>query len=165
MRVLSVGLSTVVLAAPASFTVRLDGSTAPVLGGAHVGTLPAAVKVFGRPDRVVSCTASWSRYRVTIAFKPAATAACEGTSLGPWQQVTLRATRWRTQAGLHVGDAVETLHALYPNASQLDFVAPNLWELETGGPLCDGGRPLALAGRIVSGHVSALVVLHVPACG
>ena len=165
MRVLSLVLSTVVLAAPASSTVRLDGSTAPALGGAHVGTLPAAVKLFGRPDRVVSCTASWSRYRVTIAFKPAATGACTGSSLGPWQQVTLRAARWHTQAGLHVGDTAATLHALYPNASQLDFVEPNLWELETGGPLCDGGRPLALAGRIVSGDVSALVVLHVPACG
>jgi hypothetical protein len=78
----------------------------------------------------------------------------------------MRALRWHTRTGLHVGDSEAKLHSLYPDASRLDFLGLGaLWELETGGPLCDGGAPLALGGRIVNGRVGALVVVHVPACG
>jgi hypothetical protein len=159
MPVLSIVLSAVALATPASFTVRLDDSSSPLVAGTHVSSLPVARRVFGKPDRLVGCAATWSRYRVSTTFT-------KGPSgCGAWQRVTLRSPRWHTRAGLHVGDPAAKLHALYPDASSLAFVGAGLWELETGGPLCDGGPPLALAGRIAGGTVTALVAVHVPACG
>ena len=78
----------------------------------------------------------------------------------------MRTARWHTRLGLRVGDSEAKLRALYPEARQLDVRGlGTLWELETGGPLCDGGPPLALAARVVSGSVSALLAVHVPACG
>jgi len=78
----------------------------------------------------------------------------------------MRALRWHTRHGLHVGDSESKLSSLYPDARSLRFLQlGDVRELETGGPLCDGGPPLALAARIVSGQVGALLVVHVPACG
>ena len=78
----------------------------------------------------------------------------------------MRAARWQTRLGLHVGDRETRLRALYPDAQQLDFLGLGaLLELERGGPLCDGGPPFAVAARIAGGTVVALLVVHVPACG
>ena len=40
-----------------------------------------------------------------------------------------------------------------------------LWQLETGGAMCDGGPTLALAAKLAAGRVVALEVVRVPACG
>src|SRR5438067_12290026 len=122
MRVLSVVLSTVALAAPGSFTLRLDGTTSPVVAGVHVSSLPAATRLLGKPDRLVACAATWSRYRVSITF------AASSGGCGPWQRMILRSTGWHTRAGLHVGDPAAKLHALYPDAASLAFLGPGLWE-------------------------------------
>ena len=88
------------------------------------------------------------------------------SDLRSWWQVTMRAARWHTRLGLRVGDGERELHSRYPDATRLDFLGLGaLWELETGGPLCDGGPPLALAARVASGRVGALLVVRVPACG
>jgi hypothetical protein len=160
-------------AVPANSVVRLDTASAPELAGTHVATYRQAVRAFGAPDRVLPvagarsvCRASWQRLGLGIRFSTATAGACRATDLRSWLQVTMRAARWHTRLGLRVGDGEGKLHSRYPDATRLDVLGLGaLWELETGGPLCDGGPPLALAARIVSGRVGALVVVHVPACG
>jgi hypothetical protein len=166
------GSLAVATAAPTIYTAKLDTTSSPVLAGTHVATFRQAVGTFGKPDRVLRvaggrplCAVTWSRYGLEIRFSPAGRG-CTTPNLRSWWQVTMRALRWHTRTGLHVGDSEAKLHSLYPDASRLDFLGLGaLWELETGGPLCDGGAPLALGARIVSGRVGALVVAHVPACG
>ena len=175
MRTLQVVLSLLVVATtmPTTYAVRLDTAAAPSLAGRHVATLPQAARLFAKPDRVVRaagarpvCRAVWERYGLEIRFLTADAGTCAAGDLRTWWQVTLRAPRWHTRLGLHVGDGESKLHSLYPDARRLDFLGLGvLWELETGGPFCDGGPPLALAGRVVSGKVAALLVVHVPACG
>jgi hypothetical protein len=154
------------------FSIRLDSGAAPLIAGKRVGTVSQAVRAFGRPARLVSvpgpapaCRASWPVLGLTIVFSTADVASCSA-STGSWIRVTATAPRWHTTAGLHVGDMERRLHALYPDARRLDFLGLGpIWELETGGPLCDGGSPLSLGGRVRAGRVAALTVLHVPACG
>ena len=156
-----------------STTLRLDSGAAPLIAGKRVGTLSQAIRVVGRPARLLpvpgavpACRASWPAFELTIQFSIARPAACSAHTLGSWTQVTATGPRWHTVAGLHVGDSARRLHALYPAARRLDFLGQGrVWELETGGPLCDGGPPLSLAGRVRADSVTALTVLHVPACG
>jgi hypothetical protein len=163
----------VATAAPTTYAAKLDTTSSPVLAGTHVATFRQAVGAFGKPDHILRiagarplCAVAWNRYGLEIRFSAAGVGTCSAATLRPWWQVTMRALRWHTRTGLHVGDSAAKLHSLYPDASRLDFLGLGaLWELETGGPLCDGGPPLALAARIVSGRVGALVVVHVPACG
>jgi hypothetical protein len=155
-----------------SFTLRLDSGAAPLIAGKRIGTLPQASRVFGRPTTLSSvsepepvCRAFWLRLGLTIVFSNADVASCSA-STGLWTRVTATDPRWQTTAGLHVGDTERRLHALYPQAPRLDFLRLGpIWELETGGPLCDGGHPLSLGGRVRAARVSALTILHVPACG
>jgi hypothetical protein len=160
-------MRTLILAALALGTpvVALDGTSSPLLAGRHVGTYAQARRVLGAADRLApaagACVASWPRRRLEIRF--ASSGGCARTALRGWLQVTIRSASWRTRRGLAVGDTATRLHALYPGTTTLPGTA--LWKLETGGPLCDGGAPLALAARLADGRVAALVVVHVPACG
>ena len=168
MRALLVALA-LTTATPLAYVARLDSGSAPVLAGARVGSLQQATRIFGKPDHLLPltgtqpvCRAVWERYGLEIRFS--ATSGC--SQPGSWWQVTMRAARWQTRLGLHVGDREARLRALYPDAQQLDFLGLGaLLELESGGPLCDGGPPLAVAARIAGGTVVALLVVHVPACG
>jgi hypothetical protein len=142
----------------ADYAIRLDTGAAPELAGRHIGTYPQAVRAFGRAGLVARRTA--------IDFSTSRTGACALADLGSWLEVRATAPRWHTSAGLRVGAAEQRLHSLYPDARRLSFLGRGpLWELETGGPLCDGGPPLALAGRVEASRVTALAVVHVPACG
>jgi hypothetical protein len=160
-------------AAVADYTLQLDTGSAPELAGKRIGIFLQAVRAFGHPELVVpaaptppTCTASWPRLSLEIDFSSARPGTCGAKDLGRWLAVSASAPRWHTHAGLHVGDTERRLHSLYPKARRLDFLGMGrMWELETGGPLCDGGPPLALAGRVRAGRISALTVVHVPACG
>lgn len=155
------------------YSLRLDTGSAPELAGKRVGTFPEGVRAFGRPELRISsgstppsCTAVWPKVALEIDFSTAGPGTCAARDLGRWLTVRAGAPRWHTSAGLRVGDTERRLHALYPNARRLDFLGMGrLWELETGGPLCDGGPPLAIAGRVRAGRLFQLVVVHVPACG
>ncbi|MFL5928392.1 MAG: hypothetical protein ACJ77E_15785 [Gaiellaceae bacterium] len=168
MRALLVALA-FTTATPLTYGARLDSGSAPVLAGARVGSLQQATGTFGKPDHLLPlagthpvCRAIWERYGLGIGFS--ATSGCGQP--GSWWQVTMRTPRWHTKLGLHVGDSEARLRALYPDPQQLDFLGSGtLLELETGGPLCDGGSPLALAARMMGATVVALLVVHVPACG
>jgi hypothetical protein len=156
-----------------AFTLRLDRGAAPLIAGRPVGTLSQAIRVVGPPAKLVplsgatpTCRTSWPALGLTIDFETAGSTSCTAGNLDAWAQVTATGRRWHTTAGLHVGDTERRLHALYPAARQLDFLGKGrIWELETGGPFCDGGPPLSLGARARSGRITALTVLHVPACG
>jgi hypothetical protein len=157
----------------ADYAIRLDTGPAPELAGRHIGTYRQAVRAFGRARLVAretathpTCAAAWPLLGLQIDFSTSRTGACALTDLGSWLEVRATAARWHTSAGLRVGAAEQRLHSLYPDARRLSFLGRGpLWELETGGPLCDGGPPLALAGRVEESRVTALAVVHVPACG
>jgi hypothetical protein len=156
-----------------NLTLRLDIRAAPLIAGKRVGTLSQAIRALGRPamlspvpGAVPACRASWPALKLTIELSTAQPASCSAQNLGTWTQVTASSPGWHTVAGLHVGDSERRLHALYPEARRLDFLGQGrIWELETGGPFCDGGPPLSLGARIRASRVSALTILHVPACG
>ncbi len=156
-----------------NLTLRLDLGAAPLIAGTRVDTFPQAVRAFGRPARLSavpgstpSCRASWPALALAIEFSIAGEGVCAPRSLGSWTRVTATGARWHTRAGLYVGASEARLHALYPDARRLDFLGQGrIWELETGGPYCDGGPPLSLGARVPVNRVGALVVLHVPACG
>src|SRR4029079_5490442 len=84
-------------AAPVSYTLRLDSTLAPELAGRHIGAFPDAVRSFGAPTQVrpaataQTCTASWPRLGLAIAFASAPTSSCAAKALGRWLTVTARA--------------------------------------------------------------------------
>jgi hypothetical protein len=155
------------------FTLHLDARSAPLIAGKRIATFVQAVRFLGRPARIVpgkgespACEATWPARGLAIDFSTGQSDSCASGTLGPWVDVEASDSRWHTLAGLHVTATERRLLMLYPHTRRLDFLGKGrLWELETGGPYCDGGRPLALAGQVRSAHVHALDVVHVPACG
>jgi hypothetical protein len=139
--------------APA-YTVRLDRLIAPTVNGHALTSVGSAIRIFGTPSRRAQCTAAWSKL------------ALELNACGIGVELTATATTWRTTAGLHPGDNATRAHALYPQGRSLGFLnRGTLWQLETGGAMCDGAPTLALAAKLAGGRVVALEVVRVPACG
>jgi hypothetical protein len=150
--VLAVLVAALTLAQP--HTIQLDRLPAPTVDGHSIATERDAARLFGRPAHTTSCTAVWPR--LTFALNTC--------GIGP--EITVTSTSWRTATGLHPGDTSARTHALYPQGRSLDFLGRGaLWQLETGGTLCDGGPTLALAAKLAAGRVVALEVVRVPACG
>jgi hypothetical protein len=168
------GRTDAILARGLDYTLALDAQVSPLIAGRHIGSFQQALQAFGAAKVTSStvagqsaCQAVWSRLGLAIDFAAVAAASCTATEFGSWLKVTATRRRWHTSAGLHVGDPEQRLHTFYPQARLLDFLGGggHLWQLQTGGPYCDGGPPLALAGRVSRGRVAALEIVHVPACG
>jgi hypothetical protein len=137
-----------------TYTIRLDRLLAPTVNGNAIAKLTDATRAFGAPAHRTGCTASWPQLRLAL----------DTCGVGP--QITATATTWRTTKGLHPGDTAARAHTLYPNGRSLAFLnRGTLWQLETGGAMCDGGPTLALAAKLAGGRVVALEVVRVPACG
>jgi len=137
-----------------TYTVRLDRLIAPTVNGHTLTSVAGATRIFGTPSRRARCTAVWS--------KPA----LELNTCGIGVELTATATTWRTVSGLQPGDTASRAHALYPQGRSLSFLnRGTLWQLETGGAMCDGGPTLALAAKLAGGRIVALEVVRVPACG
>lgn len=161
------------LAGSKPLLIRLSGLLAPEIAGRQVTTLAQARRAFGtvalRPGHAASratCVAAWPALGLVIDFPEAGPAFCAGAHVGPWMEIAVTRVRWHTAAGLAVGDTVRRAHELYPNGRSLGFLGRGpAWQLETGGPMCDGGPPLALAALLNGGRVAELAVLRVPACG
>jgi hypothetical protein len=136
------------------YTVRLERLPAPTVNGHPLATERDAASLFGKPSHTTRCTAVWSK--LTFALNTC--------GIGP--EINVTATTWRTTKGLHPGDAAARAHELYPQGRSLAFLGRGaLWQLETGGAMCDGGPTLALAAKLAGGRVVALEVVRVPACG
>jgi hypothetical protein len=137
-----------------TYTVRLDRLLAPTVNGHALTSVASATRILGTPSRRAQCTATWPKL------------ALELNTCGIGVELTATATTWRTAAGLHPGDTATRTHALYPQGRSLSFLNRGaLWQLETGGAMCDGGPTLALAAKLAGGRVVALEVVRVPACG
>jgi hypothetical protein len=160
-------------AGPVDFTLRLDPRGAPEIGGKRVVTFGQALRGFGRPAVVEAsagpkpaCDAFWPRFGLEIDFSTARPPSCAAQDLRTWQEVTVTAKPWHTDMGLRVGDPLRRLLDLYPQARSLDVRGQGrAWELETGGPFCDGGPVLALAAEVRASRVGALAIIRESACG
>ena len=140
-------------AAPA-YTIQLERLLAPAVNGHPIAAQRDATRIFGAPSHRSGCTADWSKL------------ALEVDTCGIGVELTTTASAFHTKAGLHPGDAAARAHALYPQGRSLGFLdRGTLWQLETGGAMCDGGPTLALAAKLAAGRVVALEVVRVPACG
>jgi hypothetical protein len=138
----------------AALTIVLNHQLAPSVAGHRIASQADAVRSFGTPTRVSKCDDSWTKLGLEV------------NTCGIGTEVTATTTRWRTAAGLRIGDTAARAHALYPQGRSLDFLhRGTLWQLETGGLMCDGGPTLALAAKLAAGRVAALEVVRVPACG
>ncbi len=73
--------------------------------------LPRAIRAFGRRYARIGCSISWVRPAVTISF-------CRRVALITRQPIRGSALvhTWTTASGLRLGDRVERLRRLYPNA-------------------------------------------------
>jgi hypothetical protein len=142
--------------AAAALTIALNHQPAPSVAGHRITSYQSAVRAFGMPTHVfTSCDALWGHLALEVD-------SCSTTGI----QVTVTTRNWRTTAGLHVGDTAARTHAIYPLGRSLGFLGRgNLWQLETGGIMCDGGPTLALAAKLAGSRVTALEVVLVPACG
>jgi len=160
-------------ALPVELTLHVDRHVAPVIAGKRIATFHDALRVFGSPAAVIAgggtapaCETSWPRLGLKIDFSVGAARSCATRFLGSWVGVKAVGKRWRTYAGLRVGDSERRLHDLYSGARRLDFLGQGrMWELETGGLVCDGGPTLALAAQVRVSRVAALAIVHVPSCG
>jgi hypothetical protein len=141
-------------AAAPTYTIRLDRLLAPTVNGHALTSVGNATRSFGAPSSRSGCTAYWSRLTLEL------------NTCGIGTELTATAPTWRTASGLHPGDTAARAHALYPQGRSLNFLdRGTLWQLETGGAMCDGGPTLALAAKLAGGRVVALEVVRVPACG
>jgi hypothetical protein len=162
-----------IVVGPVDLTLRLDPRGVPEIAGKRVVVFGDALRAFGRPAVVAAsgglkpaCDAFWPRFGLEIDFSTARPPSCAAQDLGRWQEVTASAKPWHTDAGLRIGDPLQRLRDLYPRARQLDVRGHGrAWELETGGPFCDGGPVLALAAEVRSGRVGALAIIRESACG
>lgn len=140
------------LALASPYTIQLEHLLAPTVNGHAISSERDAARLFGNPTTRTTCTARW----------PALTLDTCGVGV----ELTATAPTWRTAKGLHPGDPATRAHALYPQGRSLAFLHKGaLWQLETGGAMCDGGPTLALAAKLAGGRVTALEVVRVPACG
>ena len=138
----------------AALTIVLNHQLAPSLAGHRIATQADATRAFGAPTRVSKCDDRWPKLGLEV------------NTCGIGVEVTATTKGWGTAAGLQIGDTAARTHALYPSGRSLDFLnRGTLWQLETGGAMCDGGPTLALAAKLAAGRVTALEVVRVPACG
>jgi len=178
VRKVSITLATAVALASAAgasidarpFTLHLSRLPTPEIAGLQLTSFRQATAALGRPEVSLDvksvCRARWPTLGLQIDFSTLQSGSCAPAKIGRWIRVRAWDRRWHTLLGLRVGDPLPRLHRLYPDGRSLDFLGQGrLWELETGGLLCDGGSPLALAAQVSADAVTALLIVHVPACG
>jgi hypothetical protein len=142
-------------AAPPSYVITGDTSIA---GFPRDGKLGRAVALFGQPQirdpfGYDSCRLVWPVWGMTmmVAYTNDPSNACG--PLAKHTQTTVTGRRWRTSAGLKIGDPLTRLRQLYPKALR---EKPGNWWLKT--------RPFAglafpgLEAKIVKGRVASFTV-------
>jgi len=142
-----------------SFAVRGDGS----LGG--------AIAAFGRPASLrrdsryrEACTGRWPVIGIRTVFYNLGLADPCSPKGGRFSNARLTGARWRTAAGLHIGDAASAIRRHHPRAEPSPR-EPGLWWLVTRtSPFGSGGQYGGLSAEVVRGRVSAFVVVY-PAGG
>ena len=128
-------------------------------------TVRRAVRVFGDPTSRrgagEACSIRWARFGLRIKFANfGGSIACGPRGLAQKAIIT-GDRRWRTAAGLHIGDSVARLRRLHPNAKR----TPRGFRLVEG--VLPFGRPVTyavLGARVSGGQVTAFT-LFVGAAG
>lgn len=160
-------VAALVLAVPASatlgdFVIQGDRSFAGVRTGAK---LEAAVKKLGPPSSVLprgdsECVATWKRIGavVTLLHLSGGKPCPDGVIVG----LTATGKRWRTARGVRVGDGVQRIHDVFPQARHVTtgLAEQRGWWLVTRR-YCElgGRRPYpGLLARMRGDTVAALVV-------
>jgi hypothetical protein len=142
-------------AAPPSYVITGDTSIA---GFPRDGKLGRAVTLFGQPQirdpfGFDTCRLVWPVWGITMTV--AATSNPAG-ACGPdakHQRSTLAGPRWRTSAGLKIGDPLARLRQLYPKAWK---EKPGIWWLKTRSL---AGLPFpGLEAKLVKGRVVSFTV-------
>lgn len=157
--------------AQSSFTIRTSNGAVARIGAFHpsrAATLGAAIGVFGAPTsrrltKYSGCRVDWHNLRLRIEFEnfgghgPGLTTC--SPSVGLAQTFTVRGSRFRTSAGLRVGNSTASIPAIYPDA---EFTDGSWWLVTAISPFGDqseypvvratvgGGRVRALAGVIAA---------------
>lgn len=142
-------------AAAPTFVIVRDVS---VGGFPRDGKVAKAIAVFGQPatresPRYDQCRLTWPSYGITmVTFYTNATLDPCGPE-GRHTSTTVTNRRWRTSAGLKIGDPFWRMRQLYPRARK---DAPGRWRLTTR---MFAGLPFpGLEARIVNGRVVSFTV-------
>lgn len=159
-----VALAAVALAVPAAsaaptFVIVRDVS---IGGFPRDGTVKRAIAVFGTPasrePQFARCTLTWPRFGVMMNtfHTPPRVPDPSTDPCGPngrHVRTTVTDRRWRTSAGLKIGDTLGRMRGLYPRARK---DAPGRWRLTTR---MFAGLPFpGLEARIRNGRVVSLTV-------
>lgn len=159
------GVSIVILATLALFVpAAVAAPTFVIVRDVSVGGFPRdgkvqkAIAVFGQPatresPRYDQCRLTWPSHGVTMwSYYTNATRDPCGPE-GRHASTTVTDRRWRTSAGLKIGDPLRRLRQLYPRARK---DAPGRWRLTTR---MFAGVPFpGLEARIVNGRVASFTV-------
>jgi hypothetical protein len=107
------------------------------------------------------CTVRWESIGLDIGFAGGrGDCTKRGLRRAAWYGMRLWGERWRTARGLRIGDPLERVHELYPNARYVSRPPePGEWWLVTG-PHEEGGRRPLLVAEVSAGR---LVAIRVPA--
>lgn len=161
----SAGVADGAQAAP-THVIATDGMYVTQIGSfrpAADPSLRAAARAFGRPSslrlRGSTCIVDWDRLRLRIHFEhfgiaPGGATTCD-PGVGRAQIVVARGDRFRTAAGLRIGDPTARIPMLYPDA---EFRDGRAWALVLARfPWGDGGLDPVLNALPANGRVAALV--------
>jgi hypothetical protein len=102
------------------------------------GRYPAAVRAFGNPSLRTAgtgrqdniCIVRWGRVGLQMQFSTGHADPCADSALarGTWVGARVDAGHWRTDNGLGLGDSLEKLRRLYPQATYRPG-PPQAWQL------------------------------------
>jgi hypothetical protein len=151
--------------AQSPFTMRTSDGAVARIGAFHPSrspTLAAAIRVFGNPTsrRILTnndCQVDWRRVRLRIQFAnfgghgPGETTC--SPSVGRAQAFTVRGSRFRTSAGLRVGDQTTSIRRLYPAAELRDG---SWWLITAVSPFGDQSEYPVLRAIVSGGRVRAI---------
>lgn len=161
-------------ASRANLVIHANNSGVLGLGHFHPKrnpTVGAAVSAFGRPSarrpryQGEGCEVFWRRIGLKLYFANYGggghRAACEARK-GVAKSAVIRGPRgrrWQTSRGLRLGNSLERLESLYPNAVEYEGA---YWLAVGYTPIGEGGSYPVLAASIRGGEVSGLELLMSP---
>ncbi len=151
--------------AQTSSTIRTGSGLVTQIGGLYPQrspTLRAAIRVFGNPTsrtltRANGCRVDWRRLRLRIHFENfGATRPGQTTctaSVGRAQSFSVRGSRFRTVAGLRVGNRSSAIRVLHPDAR---FREGKWWLVTAVSPFGDRSEYAVLQATVGDGRVRSL---------
>lgn len=177
MRTRSLVVLLLAVVAATSVAVAVAGNTFVVVAGGprierrigsfhflrDLGRYPAAVREFGRPSSRTAgtgrrdnlCVVRWARLGLRMEFAATPAGPCSDSALGrsAWAGATLDAGPWRTDRGLRLGDSLDRLRRVYPQASYRTGPAPAWLLLFVRGEV---GTTVLLQAKVGGGRVTSL---------